>query len=170
MGEPKVDFRKGGGIRTCISWMAPVFQNLVDRVLMLCLLPYCRGLNYTRLYPVQSCTVTWENTLSTRPGARSRVIVSWWTDDFGIQGCQWCAHKPTALPLPSRASGHLPRVAGMCRQLAGKNVVSFICSLLSPYQGWRQLAVESICWALEDARGARGAGRSGEGRWLLHWE
>ena len=49
-----MDFREGGGIRTCISWMIPVFQNLVDRVLMLCLLPYCRGLGYTRLYPVQS--------------------------------------------------------------------------------------------------------------------
>lgn len=53
-GEPRTGLRGGGGIRTRVSWMAPVFQILVDRVSMLCLLPYCRGLGYARLHPVQA--------------------------------------------------------------------------------------------------------------------
>lgn len=119
-----MDCRGGGSIRTCISWMAPVFQTAVDRVLILCLLPYCRGLGYTRLYPVQSqLHGKTPHPPGPVPGAES-------SRPDGLGGAHGEHTGPRAQLLPSPASGRLPRVGGVCGQLAEKNVLSFICPRL----------------------------------------
>ena len=154
-GEPKMGLRGGGGIRTRVSWMAPVFQILVDRVSMLCLLPYCRGLCYARLHPVQAqLHGKTPRPPGPLPGAESSRPDGQMTR--GLRGARGARASPRLCPYPAMQVATCPGRVVCLDRWQGRMWPFHLLPTSLPAKGWRQLCSGEYLLSLGRCQGCVG--------------